>query len=464
MKTTRTFAGFILLALGLAAGDCKVSASSLWKSIKDPTVATQLKSFVGEKTAQADASTNATIPEFARFFAAAKNGDWGAVSNTFIDLRNHAGQYEHTQTTDERLRGTKWQDILEIWGAFYAFGQGDQKYSALYANDIIQSIPSGSIYFGGTDAGRFLITAMQKSQVHADPFFTLTQNALADSTYLDYLRSMYGSQIYIPTAEDSQNCFNEYYEDVQQRMKDGKLQPGENASVDPASGKMQVTGQVAVMNISGLIVKVIFDRETNRDFYIEESFPFQWMYPYLEPHGLIFKFNHQPLDKLSEDTVQRDHDYWTKTITPMIGDWLDDDTSVSDVAAFNEKVFLHHDFSGFTGDTNFVLNTDAHRVFSKERSSSAGMFAWRANHTDDPSEKNRMRRAADFAFRQSWALCPDSPEAVFRYVQFLVDGNRTADALLVAETAAKFPDANGAPNESIQQLVTQLKKYQQRAK
>ena len=63
-----------------------------------------------------------------------------------------------------------------------------------YANDIIASIPPGSIYFGGTDPGRFLITAMEKSQVNADPFFLLTQNALADGNYLDYLRSMYGGQ------------------------------------------------------------------------------------------------------------------------------------------------------------------------------------------------------------------------------------------------------------------------------
>ena len=46
---------------------------------------------------------------------------------------------------------------------------------------------------------------MEKSQVKADPFFPLTQNALADNTYLEYVRSMYGGKIYVPTTEDSRN-------------------------------------------------------------------------------------------------------------------------------------------------------------------------------------------------------------------------------------------------------------------
>ena len=31
-----------------------------------------------------------------------------------------------------------------------------------------------------------------------------------------------------------------------------------------------------------------------------------------------------------------------------------------------------------------------------------------------------MNDEADFAFRQAWALCPYSPETVFRYVDLLM--------------------------------------------
>ena len=71
-----------------------------------------------------------------------------------------------------------------------------------------------------------------------------------------------------------------------------------------------------------------------------------------------------------------------------------------------------------------------------------------------------MNDEADFAFRQAWALCPYSPEAVFRYVNLLMSENRGADALLVAETAAKMPSMKGRDGEPMRGLVKQLEQFQ----
>jgi len=90
---------------------------------------------------------------------------------------------------------------------------------------VINSIPAGSIYFGGTDPGRGVPTAFCKSSIDGDPFFTLTQNALADGTYLEYLRAMYGGKIYTPTGEDSQRCFQEYMTGAMSRLHENKLKP-----------------------------------------------------------------------------------------------------------------------------------------------------------------------------------------------------------------------------------------------
>jgi len=461
MKTTIKSLGAVILGGGLFISGCAKKQSATWDSFKNPETVTQLKSFVAEKEAQANAATNQMPSEFKSFFDAAEKGDWLAVSNAFVEFRKHAGQYEHSYKTkiDERLRGTAWQAVLEIWGAFDAFGEGDEKYSTMFGNDIIQSIPPGSIYFGGTDPGRFLVTAMCKSQVNADPFFVLTQNALADATYLEYLRGMYGAKIYTPTDEDSKKCFQDYMADAQERVQKHQLKPGENVAVG-ADGKIQVSGQVAVMEINGLLVKTIFDRNTNHEFYIEESFPFDWMYPYLEPHGLIMKINRQPLSELSDEIVKQDHDYWVKYVQPMIGDWLNDDTSVEKVAAFAKKTFGKQDFTGFTGDPRFIQNAYSHKIFSKLRSSIAGLYMWRLDQAAGEEEKDRMARAADFAFRQAWALCPYSPEAVFRYVNFLLKQERFSDALVVAETAAQMPSMQGQDGEQIRALVEQLKKLQ----
>ena len=462
----------LLIALAWTLVSYNKSKASAWNRIKNPETVQMLKQFVALKKAQADASTNNVPPEIQAMFKYAERGDWLTLSNAFIKIGIRNGHFASTPTSSHgkvwtavadwlsqlrekigwhtdpdgemnRLRGTPWEAIKEVWGAFDGFAVGDEKYSAAFGRDIIDSIPAGSIYFGGTDPGRFIVTAMCKSQPDGDPFFTLTQNALADGTYLDYLRGMYGGKIYIPTAADSQNCFQEFVR--------GKTSGA-------SGGSVTVSGQSDVMAINGLIVKVIFDRDTNREVFIEENFPLESFYPSLEPHGLIFKVNRQPVDKLSDEIIQRDRDFWTKEIQPMIGDWLHDDTSVVEAAAFVAKVFGQQDFSGLKGDPRFIQNAYAHRMFSKRRSSIAMLYRWRMEHAADATDRERMAHSADFAFRQAWALCPYSPEVVYPYVNFLLAQNRADDAILVAETAAALPQNKG--DAQVWQMVTQLKQWQ----
>ena len=444
-----------MLGATLFIGGCAKKTDGNFPVAKKPEAAAQLKSFVAEKEAQESKLITADEKDFAKypndgsklvlpdcqpFFAAAAKGDWQTVSNLWAEMDMRA--LGRTNATSRYPRGMWVQPVRETFGAIEAFAVGDEKYSKAFGDDVIQSIPVGSIYFGGTDPGRFIITAMQKSQVNGDPFFTLTQNTLADGTYLDYLRSMFGGKIYIPTSGDSEKCFRDYVADAQVRLKENNLKPGEYVNADAASGRVQISGQAAVMQINGLLAKIIFDRETNREFYVEESFPLDWMYPHLEPHGLIFKINRQQLSELSDEIVQRDHDYWAKYVQPMIGDWLNDDTTVKQVAAFANKVFLQHDFSGFTGDPQFVQNNYSCKIFSKERSSIAGLYAWRAEHAVTAGEKERMTREADFAFRQALALCPYSPETVKHYMDFLKSQNRDSDSVLLGELVNKFPKQN----------------------
>jgi hypothetical protein len=467
MKTTIKLGGVAILCVVFISG-CAKKQTAVWDSMKDPKIAKQLKQFVAKKEAQADAAAKANGKSvalaFRPLFSAAKKGDWLTMSNMFPNLQVRTGQAEGEEKDDLiDLRGIQWEALKEIWGAIDEFCEGDEKYSAAFGNDIIESIPSGSIYFGGTDSGRFIVTALQKSQVDGDPFFTLTQNALVDGSYLDYLRSMYGEKICIPTSEDSQKCFQDYTEDVTQRQQKNQLKPGEDVKVDAASGRVRVSGQVAVMEINGLLAKVIFDKNTNHEFYVEESFPLDWMYPNLEPYGLIMKINRQPLTGLPDKAVRNDRDYWAKYLTPMIGGWLTNDTTVEEIAAFAEKIHVKKDMSGFSGDPDFIQNEYSCEMFSKLRSSIADLYAWRALHSTDAGEKERMNNAADFAFRQAFALCPYSAEAVYRYVNLLLSENRVVDALLIAETAAKMPEIKSQDVErQFHSLAEQLKQFQKR--
>jgi hypothetical protein len=467
--------GCLRLAAGLVflivIGGCQRSADQSADNSKLPRQQqlAQVRSFFAAKEKQAKLLAakdgKELLPEFQRYFTLAAKGDWQGVTNAYEALRKRSYHYDNT-VPDKRLETMCWQPVNETHWAYGLIADGEPKYVQAMADGVIDSIPAGSIYFGGTDPGRFLITAMSKSHVEGDPFFTLTQNALTDGLYLQYLRAMYEKRIYTPTDEDSQKCFSDYLFDAEKRLAHDQKFPNDPRLIKPGeevrmvNGKVQVSGQVAIMAINGSLTKVVFDNNPDREFYIEENFPLDWMYPYLEPHGLILKINRQPLPELSNKVIQQDREYWHSRMADMIGDWLTDETPVQKFADFAEKVYLRKDLSGFKGDARFVQSENAQRMFSKLRSSIGGIYVWRMEHATSKEERARMARAADFTFRQTLALCPYSPEAVYRYVQLAMLEKRMPDALLVASTCLKLDPKNN----QIKSLVDQLKQQMPKAK
>lgn len=253
---------------------------------------------------------------------------------------------------------------------------------------------------------------------------------------------MYGKKIYIPVSEDRDACFREYL-----HRKETVLT---NITRD-------VPPEVDIMDINDLLSKLIFDKCPTNEFFIEQRWPLDWMYSHVEPHGLIFKINRQPLAGLSDEIIQRDRDYWRNSLTPKIGVWLTQETTVQTVAAFAKKTFSQRDFNGFAGDPGFVQNGYTCRMFSRERAAIAGLYVWRAKHAKDDSEKKRLAGEADFAFRQAWALCPYAYEAALSYVNFLMSQNRLDDALLVAKTMAAMPQLKD--DEFVKGLPDEVRQY-----
>jgi len=216
------------------------------------------------------------------------------------------------------------------------------------------------------------------------------------------------------------------------------------------------------MAINGLLTKTIFERNPKREFFVEESFPLDWMYPHLTPHGVIMKLNRKPLPSLSDDLLQRDYEFWRKYSERLTGDVIGHDTSVKDVSRWIEKTYLRYDFNGFTGQRKFIHDIDAQKSFSKLRSAIAGLYAWRLSPQCPPDyrpktqvEFQALLREANFAFLQAFAFCPWSPEAVLRYAGLLLQFNRLDEALLVAETSLKFDPYNG----QVLGLATNLRQW-----
>ena len=182
-------------------------------------------------------------------------------------------------------------------------------------------------------------------------------------------------EMYIATPDDSQRCFQEYMADAQRRMQLGQLKPGEDVHV--IDNRVQVSGQVAVMAINGLLTKVMFDHNPKNEFFVEESFPLDWMYPHLTPFGIIMKINRQPLPSLTDDVFKRDHEFWKQYSKRMTGDIIDYDTPVKESPTGSRRLISGTIYNGFTGDRKFVHDRDAQKAFSKLRSSIGGIYAWR---------------------------------------------------------------------------------------
>jgi hypothetical protein len=106
MKTTIRSAGLMILGIGLVIGGCAKKKSTHWKSIKNPEVVAQLKTFVAEKEAQVNAAAKAggqeMLPEYKTLFAAAAEGNWPSVRGTFNLLSRRAPQYSHPGPSDGR--------------------------------------------------------------------------------------------------------------------------------------------------------------------------------------------------------------------------------------------------------------------------------------------------------------------------------------------------------------------------
>ncbi len=266
-------------------------------------------------------------------------------------------------------------------------------------------------------------------------------------------------EIYTPTPEDSGVCYNQYMAEAQRRIELGQAAPGEELRRDKDGVHVQISGQVAVMKINGLLTKIIFDHNPKNEFFLEESFPLDWMYDYLSPFGIIMKINRQPLSELNEDICRRDHEFWSQYSGRLIGDWLTYDTPVTNITDFVEKVYLHRNFKGFKGDRGFIRDDQGQKSFSKLRSSIGGIYAWRYDHAHTAAERDRMYKEADFAFRQSFAFCPYSPEAVYRYVQLLLRQQRFDDAIAVGRTCRKLDPFN----PQIIKLVTDLEGFKRQS-
>jgi hypothetical protein len=358
---------------------------------------------------------NVKVPdEVERFFDAVEGGRWDEIDAAHKALLEDEKQFNQPKTAELHQF---WRPIQEVWGAAREAQSWPAQRLLDYGNSILDSLRPGMIYAGGTDPGCFIPTMMNDT-TDAEKHIVLTQNALADGTYLKYLDVLYGDQMATLTQEDSQRAFQDYIADAQKRLEHDQqfpnepkqLKPGEDVKV--VDGKVQVSGQIAVMAINEKLFQMLMDKNPDASFAMEESFPFQSMYGTASPLGPIIEMgSSQQQSDLNATQAAQSVDYWQTAAQQLLSD---PDTSEG---------------------------SDARKAYSKLITSQAGLLI-----------DHGLSAEAEQEFRVALQLTPDSPEAVFRYVNLLLSQNRVADALPVVETAIKAaPD-----NEQLQGLRNNL--------
>jgi tetratricopeptide (TPR) repeat protein len=345
------------------------------------------------------------VPEdVKRFFDAVESGRWEEIDAAHRALLLSDDNLNQPRSAELHQI---WRPIQETWGAAREAHTWPAQKLLDYGEAVLSSLRPGMIYAGGTDPGCFIPTMLNDTS-DSERRIVLTQNALADSTYLDYLNFLYGDQMATLTKDDSERAFQEFIADARKRLQHDEEFPNEPKQIKPGEdikmvdNRVQVSGQVVVMAINEKLFQVLMEKNPNASFAIEQSFPFASMYGDATPLGPIMELRVQdPQNALTAERAAQSVDYWQTTAQQLLADPETPDGS------------------------------NPRKAYSKMAAEQADLLL------------NRKYTAeAEQALQIANQICPSSPEAVFRYANLLVAQKRFDDAIAVANNAIKTEPAN----------------------
>lgn len=368
-------------------------------------VTSKVHEFAGNRLRVAHAlakRANAKVPpDVEAFFEAAEAEDWEKTRQTFeaLQARMHSD-------SNEDLRPV-WSAVHETFGVVEIAREWPAQQLLDYGQAILGSLKPGMVYVGGTDAGRYIPTLLNETS-GGERHVILTQNALADRTYLDYVQFLNEEQMSTLGGEDSDRVFSEYLADAQKRATHDRdnpdapsqLRPGEDVRIE--DNRVAVSGQVAVMTINEKLLTMLMAKNPELSFALEESFPFKSTYDQATPLG--------PVMELRSPTAETT---WTaETAASVVDYWR----------AAADKVLA---------DTDRPPGAPERKAYSQMASAQAALLS-----------EHGLQAEAEQTYRLALTLSLDSPNPVFGYVQTLLKANKSAEAIAVAEAASRAAPHN----------------------
>jgi tetratricopeptide (TPR) repeat protein len=274
--------------------------------------------------------------------------------------------------------------LLAAWPLFFNHDGCSQRgrwFGWQYGHDMLKDLPLGSVVLGGTDPGRFVPTYMilgespQAPTLKRDPGFDrrdlylITQNGVGEHLYRRYLEDHYGANR--PKAE---SFFERWLGRDSIYPATPLVFPTENEIEKSIAKESEALGSdLPDPSLPhSVVTRLLWEKNRDRhEFFVEESFPLEWSYGHAMPHGLLYRINKEPVEKLPPEVVREDFTFWEGYVSRLLA------------------------------DPAYSKDFDAKRSFSKLRATTGNLYRHR-----------KMEVEAERAYRQSLQLWEGNGESI----------------------------------------------------
>jgi hypothetical protein len=356
-----------------------------------------------------------------RFFDAMEAGDWNEIKAQYAAISGgDSGGGTLGRPADIQ---SLWPAIHDAYGAALTARRWPAQQLLDYGYAVLDSLRPGMAYLGGTDSGRWIPELLNDTS-DGERHIIITQNALADPNYLDYVNLQYGDQFAALSLEDANHAYANYLSDYQKRLAHDQQFPNEPAQIRPGEsdgikvgddGQLSVYGpksQLSVMAISDQLLQLLLQKNPDLSFAMEQSFPLPSALAGAASLGPIMELRAAGgQNSLNADSATQSLAYWQTTAQQLLA---------------NQEV---------------SAAPDTLQAYSHDLSAQASLFA-----------RNDLGSQAEQAYQLANQLSPANPEVVFGYTTLLVNQGRLDEARQLVQTAVGL-----APNfQQFQDLLTKL--------
>jgi hypothetical protein len=358
-----------------------------------------------------------------RFFDAVEAGDWKEIQARYDAI--NGGDRTGTTLTPARPAGMEalWPAIHDAYGAAETAQRWPAQELLDYGHAVLDALRPGMVYLGGTEGGRWIPELLNEAG-EGERHIMLTQNALADPNYLNYVNLVYGDQFAALDGGDASRAYSAYLADYQKRLthdqqfpdEPKQIRAGENDGVRVGDdGQLQVYGPKSAVSVSAIneqLLQLLLQKNPGLSFAMEESYPLPSLSAGAAPLGPIMELRASDgQNSLSAGSATQSLAYWQAATQQLLSD------------------------PGVSSSSD-TLKTYAHDLAAQGR-----LFVG-----------HDLNAQAEQAFQLANQLTPANPEVVFGYVGLLARESRFDEAREIVETAlGATPDS-----PQFQKLLTQL--------